>query len=92
MFSAADVCVPQVHAHDRDRGYLLLDDLGERHFMGRLVDADLAQNNGGWQLFLGVGDYLLSRCVFSDTTAASALITGTINTDSINAAAEALAE
>ena len=41
------------------------------------------QNNGGWQLFLGVGDYLLSRCVFSDTTAASALITGTINTDSI---------
>jgi len=35
---------------------LLLDwRLGERHFMRRLVDGDLASNNGGWQWAAGTG-------------------------------------
>jgi deoxyribodipyrimidine photo-lyase len=35
---------------------LLLDwRLGERHFMTRLVDGDLASNNGGWQWAAGTG-------------------------------------
>src|SRR5690606_21221294 len=35
---------------------LLLDwRLGERHFMGSLVDGDLASNNGGWQWAASTG-------------------------------------